>query len=334
MECSERQTTGPSGKASRSLGAIVEGMRVRHWTKNAFVAAPLLFSGRFADPYAWVECLVAIVAFCALSSGVYLINDVCDRRRDGAHPVKSTRPVASGRLSVVTAVSVAVAHLAVGLVLAAAVVWFTHGPDLPLAGLGPLVWALAYLVTNLLYSFWLKAHMIVDVIAVAMGFVFRAMAGAAAIAVPISPWLVVCTFTLCLYLALSKRRGEIVQLPPERAGATRETAGAYRLEDIRHMLSVSAALAILTYALYCLAPRTVHRIGSAHMIWTLPLVVYGIFRYHRISLDLPKGDLVSVLLYDKIIWLTVAAYVVLVAVIIHFGGHPAVRSVLDAEILK
>jgi len=334
MESGEQQTYRSSGGAGVKLGAMVESMRVRHWTKNVFVAAPLLFSGRFADPEAWAECLAAIVAFCALSSAVYLINDVCDRRRDRAHPVKSMRPIASGRLSVVAAVLAAVVLLAAGLALAGVVVWATRGPGMPLGGMGLLVWTLAYLATNLLYSFWLKTHMIVDVIVVAMGFVFRAMAGAAAIAVPISPWLVVCTFTLCLYLALSKRRGEIVQLPPDQAGAARETAGAYRLEDIRYMLSVSAALAILTYALYCLAPRTVDRIGSAHMIWTLPVVVYGIFRYHRISLDLPKGDLVSVLLYDKIIWLTVAAYVVLVAVVIRFGSHPSVRSVLDAEVMK
>ncbi len=185
------------------------------------------------------------------------------------------------------------------------------------------------MVLNLLYSFWLKAHMIIDVIVVALGFVLRAMAGAAAISVPVSPWLVVCTFTLCLFIALTKRRGEIAALPPESAAAARATNRAYEPGDIEHMLTVSAALAILTYSLYCLAPRTVTNVGSGHMVWTIPLVIYGTFRYYRLSHRASRSDPLRVLVGDKIMWIVLGVYVVLSAIIIKFGSHEAVRTILD-----
>ncbi len=311
--------------------ALLEAMRVPHWTKNAFVAAPLLFAGRFDDPVSLARCAAAVAAFCLLSSAVYFINDVADRDRDRAHPDKVSRPVASGRLSVASALVAAGVLLVGGLAIAAWLELRAYDPSQPLAGLGLLVWTAAYLVLNLLYSWSLKHHVIVDVIAVAMGFVFRAMAGAAAILVPVSPWLVVCTFTLCLFLALTKRRGELAALDEPTAVNARAVNAAYRARDVEHMLSVSAALAILTYSLYCLAPRTVSRIGSAHMIWTIPIVVYGVFRYNRISRDVPRGDLVAVLLRDRVLWAVVAIYAALAGVIVKYGGHPAVAGILDVE---
>jgi 4-hydroxybenzoate polyprenyltransferase len=323
--------TAMNGEHTRpnAAAALLEAMRIRHWVKNAFVAAPLLFAGRFDDPTAWGRTLAALAAFCLLSSGVYLLNDVCDRRRDAAHPTKSRRPLPSGRLSVPAALAAAAALLAAGLGAAAAVEVVGHDPHQPLGGFGLLAWTGGYLVMNLAYSLWLKNRAIVDVILVAMGFVFRAMAGAAAIAVPISPWLVLCTFTLCLFIALCKRRSEIAELSGEQAAAARGANRAYDRRDLEHMLTASTALAILTYSLYCVAPRTVAQLGSAHMIWTVPLVVYGLFRYGRIARRAGGSDPIELLVRDRVMWLVVLVYVVVSGLIVRYGGHEAVRDILD-----
>ncbi len=307
-------------------------MRIPHWIKNSFVIAPLLFSGRFTNLNDWLFCLAGFICFCLLSSAVYLINDVCDRNKDALHPQKSSRPVAAGRLSVGTALAGAIFLLLIAGAITFGIVRQRYNPDLPLHGSGFAVWAGAYVVSHLLYSVWLKSHPIVDVIVVAFGFVLRAMAGAAAIAVPVSPWLVVCTFTLCLFIAFAKRRSEVTELPAETAGDIRRPLRAYTPSNLEHMLTVSAALAILTYTLYCLAPRTIRHVGSAHMVWTIPLVVYGMFRYNLLTRLAGMGDPISVVLKDKVLWLVIICFVILSALVLKFGSLESVRDILDVEV--
>ncbi len=318
----------PESPGSRGIAALAEAMRPHHWVKNVFVLAPLLFSGLFDDLGKWIDCLTVVAGFCLLSSSVYLYNDVCDRNEDRAHPVKRNRPIASGRISPGLAIGWAIVLLIGGLGLVAKVQLEVRSADLPLGGLGLSVWTLGYVILNLLYSCWLKHHAIVDVLAVAFGFVLRAMAGAAAIAVPISPWLVVCTLTLCLFIALAKRRSEIAEMPEGEASSARKAHAGYHKLTIEHMLTVSASLAILTYSLYCLAPRTVNRIGSSHMVWTIPLVIYGTFRYYRTTHWTKMSDPLRVLVTDKIMWLVVILYAVLSALIIKFGSHESIRTIL------
>ncbi len=320
-----------SGGAGGTLGAIVEAMRPTHWVKNAFVVAPIVFADLIGSLEAWGLCAAGVAAFCLLSSSVYLINDVCDRNADRVHPSKRNRPVASGRLSPTGALVAAVVLAAGGLSVAAVVCWLYRVEGTALHGWGLLTWAAAYFALNLAYSTWLKHKIIIDVIIVALGFVLRAMAGAAAIAVPISPWLVVCTLTLCLFIALTKRRYEVTELSPEDAAGARPANAGYRLADIEHMQTVATAMAILTYCLYCLAPRTIHRIGSANMVWTIPLVIYGLFRYNVRSRVLGKGDPIAVLMRDRVMWLVLAAYVLLAALVIRYGGCEALRNVLEVE---
>ncbi len=311
------------------LAAVVEAMRIPHWIKNAFVAAPLLFAGLFSDGEAWLQCLAAVGAFCLLSSAVYLVNDICDRKRDAAHPKKCNRPIPSGRLSPAAAAAAAAFLLVAGSSIVAVTGITDYDPASSLHGLGLPIWTAAYLILNILYSFWLKSKVIIDVIIVALGFVLRAMAGAAAISVPISPWLVVCTFTLCLFIALTKRRGEIMTVSEEKLATTRDANLGYDPGILDHMLTVSTAVAIIAYGMYCLAPRTVVRLGSAHMIWTIPLVVYGMFRFYRTSLRKPQLDPVSLLVRDGIMWIVLILYVVVSGIIVKYGSHEAVRSVLD-----
>ena len=325
----------PTG-AGGTLVALIEAMRPTHWIKNAFVVAPIVFANLIGSLEAWLLCLAAVAAFCLLSSSVYLINDVCDRQSDRAHPSKRNRPIASGRLSPEAALVAAAVLLAAGLAVAAAVCVMHRAQATVLHGWGLLVWSGAYFLLNLAYSTWLKRQVIVDVIIVALGFVLRAMAGAAAIdgaggiAVPVSPWLVVCTLTLCLFIALTKRRYEVMELSPPEAAAARPANAGYDAGDLAYMQTVSTAMAILTYCLYCLAPATVHRIGSANMVWTIPLVIYGMFRYNAQSRRIGKGDPVSVLMRDRVMWLVLALYVVMAALVIQYGGRPAVRGLLDA----
>ncbi len=319
-------------KQTGLFSAIFVSMRVGHWIKNGFVLAPLLFSMSFNDPDAWLKALAATFAFGLLSSAVYLVNDICDRNRDRAHPVKRDRPIASGQLSVAVAAVVAVVLVIAAMAVAVSVAMPVDQTQ-PLGGWALVVWAGAYFVLNLLYSLWLKSHTIIDVIVVALGFVLRAMAGAAAISTPVSPWLVVCTFTLCLFIALTKRRGEILSLPAEMAAQARPASRGYELKDIDYMVTVSSSMAILTYCLYCLAPGTVNRIGSAHMVWTIPIVIYGMFRFNRITGQGGSDDPAGVLLRDRIMWLVLTGYVVATGLILVYGSADAVRSILDMDLI-
>lgn len=299
--------------------SILEAMRPAHWVKNLFVLAALPFSGKWS---AWPAALGAFAAFCLLSSGIYLINDIADRKADRAHPTKRRRAVASGRLSAAVAAGAAIVLLAAGAGIIACLAAWTAGAAGVLA-----FWAGAYVVGNLAYSFGLKRAPILDVLVVATGFVLRAMAGAAAIAVPPSPWLVVCTFMLCLFIALAKRRGEVAALG-DAAVEARSVHGFYNLSNLEHMLAVSAGLAILTYTLYCLAPHTVRRVGSAHLIWSVPVVVYGMFRYYCLTRALGDEDPVRILLRDRVLWLVGVAWLACVLVVLKYGRDPAVRDLL------
>ena len=299
-------------------------MRPTHWVKNAFVLAPVLFAQKFDQVVAWGQCLWAAAAFCLLASGVYLLNDVSDRGVDKYHPQKRYRAVASGRLGPRTAVLAGVALLCIGVAMAAAGKLFSSGEIL--GGMGLLTWAAAYVVITLLYSYRLKKHPIVDVIVVALGFVLRAMAGAAAIDVPVSPWLVVCTFTLCLFIALTKRRSEIISLSDAATSARGANAG-YDLADLNVMIAVAAAMAIITYALYCLAPRTIlETVGSPHMIWTIPLVVYGVFRFNRLT-SISERDPIAVLVRDRAMLAVMFLYLLLVWAVIQFGQSEMLQGI-------
>ena len=317
----------PAGQDGRRRPALIEAIRPAHWIKNLLVLAPLPFSGQWDQPWAWATALGAFAAFCALASSIYLINDIADRRADQAHPQKRGRPIASGRLAVPAAAISAVVLLAIGAAVVAAVWQALRVRGLTVYGTSLAAWAGAYVVLNLAYSLGLKGRPILDVLAVALGFVLRAMAGASAVAAVISPWLVVCTFTLCLFIALAKRRSEIVALGEQAAGA-RRVHGFYTLTNLEHMLAVSAGLAILTYSLYCLAPGTIERVGSAHLIWTIPVVVYGMFRYYCLSLNSPAEDPVGIVMGDKVLWLVGVAWLACVAAVVTWGRMPAVRDLL------
>lgn len=245
---------------------IIISMRPQQWLKNLFVFAALVFSRQFTDPAKIGLSLLAFIVFCLLSGAVYLINDIIDAEEDRAHHKKRNRPLAAGRLSIRKAVGAGVILVVLALVIA-------------FAGVNPdLGWiALLYFLVMVAYSLLLKRVVILDVLVVAFGFVLRAMAGGIAIGVPISAWLYICTFLLALFLALCKRRHELVLLESE-AVRHRKILAEYSPYLLDQMIAVVTSSTVMAYALYTLHQRTIEEV-SDKLYYSLPFVIYGILRY-------------------------------------------------------
>jgi 4-hydroxybenzoate polyprenyltransferase len=257
----------------RTLWLVIVSMRPRQWTKNGIVLAALVFAQRFTDPVDCFRSLVAVVTFCLLSGAVYLMNDVADRSRDREHPQKKLRPIASGALSPGTALLAAAIAGAAALVMAI-------GLDRtgPASGYAFTITALSYLVLQVLYTTLLKGVVILDVLVISAGFVLRAVAGAEAIAVPISSWLLICTFLLSVFLALCKRRHELLLLEAN-ADLHRASLLEYSPALLDQMIAVVTSSTLVAYALYTLAEETQRKFGTDGLKFTIPFVLYGIFRY-------------------------------------------------------
>jgi 4-hydroxybenzoate polyprenyltransferase len=245
---------------------LLISLRPGQWTKNLFVFAALVFAQRLNDRNAVVQAVIAFVVFCALSAAVYLINDVLDREHDQRHPLKSHRPIASGAISPTLAVMAAAALALVGMIVAFSLGWRFFEISA------------AYVVLLSAYSAFLKHIVILDVLTIAAGFTLRATAGAAAIAVPISHWLLVCTMLLALFIALSKRRHELTLLTAT-AGGHRPTLSDYTPYLLDQMISVVTASTVIAYAFYTISPETTEKFGTDLLSLTIPFPLYGIFRY-------------------------------------------------------
>lgn len=256
----------PTGARASRLPPLLAAMRPAQWVKNLFVLAPLVFAERLMESDAILRGAVAFLAFCAASSAVYLINDLRDRESDRAHPVKRFRPLAAGNLSV-TAATIAIGVLSLGsLAVGAWLGWSTAG-----------IIAL-YLAMNLAYSWGLKHFVILDVMIIAIGFVLRVMGGGQAVEVEVSSWLLLCTIFLALFLGLSKRRHELLLIG---AGKTqgRRVLSDYSEPLLDQMINVVTASSVLAYVLYIVSDETVERFGNDQLVYTVPMVLFGIFRY-------------------------------------------------------
>jgi 4-hydroxybenzoate polyprenyltransferase len=288
----------PAASAREGEGrAVLVSMRPRQWTKNLLLFAGLLFAAEYDDAGRWIEAFVAFVAYCAASSAAYIVNDVLDAEEDRRHPLKRSRPIAAGALAPDRALKIA-AMLAI--VAVAAMSWF---------GWASVAYVTGFLALQAAYSWRLKQVVLIDVMAIAALFVIRAAAGAEAVDVRISPWLIVCTALLALFLALAKRRGELTSLGE---GAGRGVLAGYSFPLVDQLVSIVAACTIVAYSLYTFEARE----GSA-MMATIPFVVFGIFRYlllmHREDLgEEPE----SVLLSDVPILATIGLWALTSALIL------------------
>lgn len=248
------------------IGPIIRLLRPAHWAKNVFVLAPLVFAQRLTDPVAVRNGLLAFATFCLASSAVYVFNDIRDRAEDRLHPMKRFRPIAAGDVSVFAATILGLALAAVSLAMAASLGWEFFA-----------ILAI-YLVLNQLYSAGLKHTVILDVMIVSLGFVLRVLAGGAAVHVQVSAWLLLCTFFIALFLAFSKRRHELILLAEDASGQ-RPVLSHYSPEFLDQMINVVTASTVVAYAMYAIAPETVEKFHTRHLIYTIPMVLFGIFRY-------------------------------------------------------
>jgi len=289
----------------QTIRAAIQLTRPAQWVKNVFVFGALVFGPRRSDPAAIIAALEAFGIFCLLSGAVYAFNDLLDYREDALHPAKKRRPVASGAISPGAAGIVSLALSALGTI---ACLRMAQGFALT---------AVSYLFLQFFYSLWGKSRVILDVILIAIGFVIRALAGAQAIGVDVSAWLVVCTFTLCLFLGFGKRRCEIAVIDNHaQAASHRPTLAAYTSDLLNQLLSVTGGLAVITFLLYTLDPNT----PSPHsLIFTTPLVFYAIFRYASVIERGERTGPTDVLIKDRPFLITAILWTLITLGLIAYG---------------
>jgi len=305
------------------LRDIIAMMRPHQWIKNLFIFPALIFSKNLFHPAYIFKSVAAFVLFCMLSGSVYIINDIMDVNEDRHHPQKKRRPIASGRINVGAAYFLHGALAAVSLSLCFAL-------DLHFG----LISA-AYYALNLGYSFGLKRVVLVDVFIVSLGFVIRAVAGGLVIAVLISPWLIVCTMLLALFMVLAKRRHEII-LMGDRANLLMELSLAAEDEALasrfRHsldeynpyfldqLIGVTTATTLVTYIMYTLSDDAIVKFGGTGLVYTVPFVIYGIFRYlYLIHLKKEGGNPARVMMSDRPLLINVLLWGITVVVYLYFS---------------
>ena len=263
----------------RAVSALIRTVRPQQWVKNVFVAAPLVFSRHLTDPAYVLRAAIAVLAFCMLSGAVYAYNDVRDVEQDRAHPKKKFRPIAAGELSERGAM-IAAAILAITALTACVIL----SPELAL-------YAALYLAQNVAYSIRLKHIAFVDVLVIASGFFLRVLAGAAAIDVPKSPWLLACTALLALFLGLGKRAHELAWAARSgSAHTTRAALSGYRLPVVRYAMLALALITAGAYIAYTIDHRTITFFGTDRLIWSAPFVALGIVRFLFLALWWQKDD--------------------------------------------
>jgi 4-hydroxybenzoate polyprenyltransferase len=312
----------------RQLPYAVRAMRPLQWSKNGLVLLAVIFARQLTNPPMVARAAVAFAAFCLAASTVYLLNDIADRDRDRLHAKKRRRPLASGRLSLGLAAATAAATAAGAAALAALLVarLLPGGPD-PFAAWGGSRALFAatlggYVALNLAYSAWLKHVVLWDVFVIAAGFVLRALAGAFAAPVPISPWFYLCAMFLALFLALGKRRAELLQLDPE-AESHRRNLREYSVLLLDQLVAIVVTSALICYSLYTFQSET----GGHALMITIPIVIFGVFRYLYLIYVKAEGDEPDVLLWrDRQVLASVALCVLVVLGVLYL--LPAVQHQL------
>ena len=259
---------------------LIRLIRPQQWLKNLFVFTGILFGHSWTITTLVISATMAALSFCLVASAVYVINDILDRESDRAHPAKRNRPIASGAIAVSTALLIAIILAAAGLFLgyqvSAAVTWLLT----------------LYFALNLGYSLGLKHVVILDVFIIASGFMLRILAGTIGIGIPPSQWLMLCGLTLTLFLGFAKRRAEMLASAESDLGTTmqRRVLADYTPILLDKMIMVTAACVIMSYGLYTMSPETVAKHGTQNLIYTLPFVMYGIFRYVYLLHHKGKGE--------------------------------------------
>ena len=290
-----------------ALVELLKSIRPQQWLKNLFIFAPLIFSENIFNRSMFLQSLLAFAVFCLLSGALYILNDLKDIEEDRLHPIKSKRPLAAGELKKRQAIAAFVILSFISLLFASLVN-------------EEFLWVcLVYYFLQIAYSFALKHVVILDVFIVASGFFLRVIAGAVAIQVQISPWLLICTTLLALFLALSKRRHEILLLDKEAINH-RPILKEYSPYLLDQMISVVTASTVIAYCLYTISGETIEKFGTNKLILTVPFVLYGIFRYlYLIHQKAEGGTPETLILKDRPLLFDIFLWIISAALIIYFG---------------
>jgi len=286
-----------------NIGNDIRLMRLKHWVKDVFVLAPLIFSLSFDKPTCILKTALMCLVFGLASSVVYIINDIIDRNNDRHHPKKRNRPIAGGQISVQHA-----------LVLAVVLVVFALGFSLSL-NLASMVVIISYIGINIAYSLYLKKQAFIEVMIIAAGFLLRIIAGAVVIDVPLSRWMLLTTFFLALFLGFGKRRKEMIAVT--NCAEHRSVLEQYSVELLNCLIIISASLTIITYSLYVVISQNVERLGSNGFITTIPLVVFGVFRYlYLVYRENAGGDPAELLLRDRPLIADIVLWMITVSILL------------------
>lgn len=290
---------------SKVAYALLQNMRPRQWSKNGFVFAGIIFDKKLTDEDSLARVLLAFVLLSFTASTIYLINDIVDVEKDRLHPKKKHRPIASGRLPIPVAVIAAVIFPTVSILVALA-----FSPELAAV-------LAVYLVLHILYSYYLKAIVIIDVFAIAAGFILRVIAGVVVIEVQnFSPWLYACAGLLSLFLAIGKRRQELVMLG-ESAGEIRKSFKDYTLPLLDDMVRLVISSTAIAYTLYATESETV-LVRQEYMLLTVPFVYYGLFRYmYLLHVKGQGGDPTEVLFVDRPLQIAIGCWIGLIMVLFY-----------------
>ncbi len=290
---------------SAPLRYIIQSMRLQQWIKNCFLFAALLFSGRLFHGEDVLRVAAGFLFFSLAASGVYIFNDIFDLERDKLHPEKSRRPLPSGLLSISTARTASATLLVIGLAGAL------------LLRMEFLWVVLLYVVINILYTLQLKDVVILDVMTISAGFVLRVVGGAVLIDVPTSEWLIICTILLSLFLGFSKRRHELTVLDVE-ANNHRSVLRHYSPYFLDQMIGIVTASTVMSYALYAISDQTVRKLNTTKLIYTVPFVLYGIFRYlYLVHKKEVGGNPTKVAVTDLPLLINIILWVVTASIIIY-----------------
>ncbi|MDE7426917.1 MAG: decaprenyl-phosphate phosphoribosyltransferase [Muribaculaceae bacterium] len=291
------------------VGSFISLIRPFQWVKNVFVLVPLFFGGQLLNGVSWEEALITFAAFCFMASAVYCLNDLCDIKADRRHPGKCSRPLASGRLKPANAVV-----LMLLMVLLSFAVNFSLNGDR--AGKVAVV-LLVYMALNVAYCCKLKHYAIVDVFIIALGFVLRLVAGGVACDIWLSPWIVLMTFLIALFLAFAKRRDDVVLYEDDRI-VTRKNVIRYNLPFMNQTLGLLGAITIVCYIMYSVSPEVTARFNHEYVYATSIFVLAAILRYLQVTMvDLRSGNPTTVLLHDRFIQLCVVLWMAYFFVILY-----------------
>lgn len=282
---------------------ILKSLRPQQWIKNFFIFAAIIFSRNIFNLPLLLKDVIAFIAFCVLSSSLYILNDLKDLEEDKHHPIKSKRPLASGRLKKSHAILSFVILSSLGFILAVTL------------NRNFFIIALVYFILQIAYSFRIKHVVILDVFVIAAGFLIRVVAGGLAIEVSLSSWLLICTTLLALFLALGKRRHELVLLE-EEASDHRPILKEYNPYFLDQLIAVVTASIVIAYCLYTIDAKTVAKFGTTNLLYTVPFVFYGIFRYLYLIHQKSKGGSPETLilkdkplLIDIFLWIASAVFI-------------------------